>query len=69
MDGLIGLLILCIVVGLVYWAVMAIVGLLPAPIGNIVRVVALILMVLVVISFLLGETGLGGSWYWHRHHW
>jgi hypothetical protein len=36
----------------------------------VVRIIALILLALVVISFLLGESGLwDAGWGWHHHRW
>jgi hypothetical protein len=72
MDSLLGLLvhvvILFAVAGLLYWAATEIAKLLPAPFGNVLRVVVLVILVLSVAYFLLGEFGLEAG-YGHRHHW
>ena len=63
------ILVLCLVLGLLYWLVTLVVGVLPPPMQQIARVVLTILLVLIAISVLLGESGL---WVWggyHRHAW
>ena len=64
-ELLVHVLILALVAGLVYWIVTLVAGLLPPPIGNVVRVVALVLLAIAVIGWLLGEAGLGVR-HWHR---
>jgi hypothetical protein len=63
--------ILCLVLvgALFYWLVTLLVGLLPAPIANPVRVILLILLILIAICFILGEVGLWGTWgYGYTYH-
>jgi len=65
---LIHLLVLALVGGLIYWVVTIVAAQLPAPAGNIVRVIATVILVLILIYFLLGEFGgIGGPYYSHRH--
>jgi hypothetical protein len=72
MNDLVGLfvhiLILCLVFGLLYWLVGLVASVLPPPIAGPVRVILLVLLVLIAISFLLGEVGLWGDWGYGHHH-
>lgn len=72
MEGLVALfvhlLVLILVFGLLYWVVSLIISMLPPPIAGIARVILLVLMALIAISFLLGEVGLWGDWGWGYHH-
>ena len=63
------LLIFCLLLGLGYWLVTLVVGVLPPPVAPIARVLLLVLLVLIAISALLGETGYLGGWGYHRHAW
>jgi len=46
----------------------AVAGLLPPPASNIVRILGAVVLVLILISILLGETGVWIG-YGHRHRW
>ena len=64
------LLVLCLILGLAYWLVTLVVGVLPPPVAPVARVILLVLLVLIAISVLLGESGIwgwGGNY--HRHVW
>lgn len=54
--SLINLLVVLLIVGVIWWAVTAIIGLipLPAPIGQIVRIILILILCLIVINALLG---------------
>jgi hypothetical protein len=69
MDLLIHLLILCLVIGIVYWLITLVVSVLPPPIANAARVVLLCILGLMAIGVLLGETGLYGSPLGWHHRW
>lgn len=60
-GALIGLLIWLLVAGVVYWAAMAVIALipLPAPFAQIVRVIVILIVALIIINALLGLTGAG----------
>jgi hypothetical protein len=60
------LLVFAVVFGLLYWCVVLICRLLPAPVANVLRVVALVLLALCAISFLLDDFGIWRSWSWGR---
>lgn len=63
------LLVLVLVFGLLYWIATLVIALLPPPIAGIARVILMVLLALIAISFLLGEVGLWGDWgYGYRHH-
>ena len=67
---LIHLIVLCLVLGLLWWALVAVSGLLPAPGGNIVRVVGTVVLVLIAVAWLLGDIGVfGGSGFGYRRRW
>ena len=70
-DLFIHILVLCLVMGLAYWLVTLVVGVLPPPVAPIARVILLVLLVFIAISVLLGETGMWnwGSLGYHRHAW
>lgn len=57
--ALINLLIVLLIVGVIWWAVRAILALipLPAPIGQIVNIILILILALIVIDALLGFTG------------
>lgn len=55
-NALIALLVTLLIVGVVWWAVNAVLALipLPAPIGQIVNIILILILALVVINALLG---------------
>lgn len=55
-PSLINLLVVLLIVGVIWWAVTSIIALipLPAPIGQIVNIVLILILCMVVISALLG---------------
>ena len=57
--ALINLVIYLLIVGVIYWAVITILGLipLPEPIAQVIRVVLIVILVLVVVYALLGLVG------------
>lgn len=59
--ALINLLVVLLIVGVIWWAVTAILALipLPAPIGQIVNIVLVLILCLIVINALLGFLGSG----------
>ena len=66
------LLILCLVLGLLYWIVTLVVSVLPPPIAQPARVILLILLALIALGVLLGEVGIydtSWGWYGHHHRW
>jgi hypothetical protein len=66
--ALINLLIYLIIVGVIYWAVVTILGLipLPEPVAQVVRVVLIVVLVLIVVYALLGLLPAGHSPAWLR---
>lgn len=54
---LISLLIICLIFGVIWWALGQFS--LPDPIGNIVRVIVVVVFALVLINLLMGLTGAG----------
>jgi len=64
--ALINLLIVLLIVGVIWWAINAILGLipLPAPIGQIVRIILILILALIVINALLGFLPGGGGYGW-----
>jgi hypothetical protein len=64
---LLHLLVVCLVLGLLWWAANAVVGLLPAPVGNVARVILIVLAVLILVGWLLGEVGDWGDWGYGHH--
>ena len=58
-SSLITLIIYLIIVGVIYWAVTTILGIipLPAPIAQVIRVLLIVILVLVVVYALLGLAG------------
>lgn len=58
-SALISLVVYLIIVGVIYWAVTQILGLipLPAPIAQVIRVVMIVILVLIVVYALLGLIG------------
>lgn len=58
-GALINLVVYLLVVGIIYWAVTIILGLipLPEPIAQVIRVVLIVILVLVVVYALLGLIG------------
>lgn len=65
-GALINLLIVLLIVGVLWWAVTAILALipLPAPIGQIVRIILILILCLIVINALLGFLPGGGGYGW-----
>ena len=61
-GSLINLLIYLIIVGVIYWAVTTILGLipLPAPIAQVVNVILIVILVIIVVYALLGLVGIAG---------
>lgn len=57
---LIYILVVCLIVGLVYWVADAVP--IPAPLNKIVKIVAMVIGCLVVIIALLGMTGYDVGW-------
>lgn len=72
MSFLIGLLITllidAVVFYLLWWALNAIVGLLPAPIGPVVRVIGIVILCIWAISFLTGGIGMWDAPWAYRHY-
>jgi hypothetical protein len=66
---LLQILVFAIVFAVLYWIVGLIASLLPAPIGNVVRVLCLVILGLLALSFLLGEFGIWGDWGWSHPRW
>jgi hypothetical protein len=62
MTLLIHLVVLVLVFCLLYWLITLVVTIVPPPMQNPVRVVLLVSLVLIAISYLLGEAGLWGDW-------
>ena len=62
MSLLIHLIVLVIVFGLLYWLITLVCSVLPPPMQNVVRVVCLVLLAFIAISYLLGEAGVWGDW-------
>ena len=63
------LIVMCLVLGLLFWLVTLVVGILPPPMQVPARAILTVLLILIAISVLLGESGL---WSWsgyHRHAW
>ena len=60
-GALVNLLIVLLIAGVIWWAVTAIIALLPlpAPIGQIVNIVLILILCLIVINALLGFAGTG----------
>jgi hypothetical protein len=60
-GSLIGLLITLLIVGVIYWAFMQLIGLipLPAPIVQVVNVILVVIIALVIINALAGLLGAG----------
>lgn len=60
-PSLISLLVTLLIVGVIWWAVTAILALLPlpAPIAQIVNIILILILCLIVINALLGFTGQG----------
>jgi hypothetical protein len=64
------LIVLALVLGLLWWLVNVVCGVLPPPIARVFRVGATVVFVLIAISWLLGDVGAWGTWgYGYRHHW
>jgi hypothetical protein len=65
-GALINLLVVLLIVGVIWWAVMQILGLipLPAPVGQIVRIILILILCLIVINALLGFLPGGGGYGW-----
>lgn len=61
LSGLVGFLVTLLIVALVYWAVTQILALfpLPAPIGQIVNIILVVILAIIVINALLGLFGAG----------
>lgn len=57
--ALINLVIYLIIIGVIYWAVTTILGLipLPEPIAQVIRVILIVILVLIVVYALLGLVG------------
>lgn len=66
-GALINLLVVLLIVGVLWWAITAVLGLLPVPepIGQIVRIVLILVLALIVINALLGFLPGGGGFGWH----
>jgi uncharacterized membrane protein YwzB len=64
-GGLISLLIYLIVLGVVWWAINAILGLLgpyiAEPFMSVIRIIMILVLVLILISVLLSVLGVGGQ--------
>jgi hypothetical protein len=67
MTLLIHLVVLVLVFALAYWLIVTVCSVLPPPMQNVVRVVLLVLLCLIAISYLLGEAGLWGDWGYGYH--
>lgn len=66
LGALINLLVVLLIVGVVWWAVTSIIGLipLPEPVGQIVRIILILILCLIVINALLGFLPGGGGYGW-----
>jgi hypothetical protein len=71
MDVLLHLIVLCLVFALLYWMIVLVTGLLPAPVATAAKAVLLVLLAFLALGVLLGEVGVwDASWgLWHRHRW
>jgi hypothetical protein len=60
--ALINLCVYLIIAGVIYWAVVTILGVipLPAPIKQVVRVILIVILVLIIVYALLGLIGVAG---------
>lgn len=63
---LINLLVVLLIVGVIWWAVTSIIALipLPAPVGQIINIVLILILCLIVINALLGFLPGGGGFGW-----
>ena len=61
--ALINLLVVLLIVGVIWWAVRAILALipLPEPIGQVINIILILILCLIVINALLGFIGTGYS--------
>ena len=60
------LLVFLLVFALLYWIVVLVCGVLPAPVQNVARTILLAMLALIAVLLLLGEFGVWGSWGWHH---
>jgi hypothetical protein len=60
--ALINLCVYLIIVGVIYWAVITILGVipLPEPVAQVIRVILIVILVLIVVYALLGLIGVAG---------
>lgn len=65
-GALINLLVVLLIVGVIWWAVTAVLALipLPAPVGQIVNIILILILCLFVINALLGFLPGGGGYGW-----
>lgn len=65
-GALINLLVVLLIVGVIWWAVTSVLGLLPlpAPVGQIVNIILILILALIVINALLGFLPGGGGYGW-----
>lgn len=66
LSALINLLVVLLIVGVVWWAVTSIIALLPlpSPVGQIVRIILILILCLIVINALLVFLPGGGGYGW-----